>query len=149
MQAFSESNNRQLVYIGNWNKNKYSRTIKDKFESHKNIVLLNAIYDINVLNLIRSNCIIYVHGHSVGGTNPTLVEAMYVGLPILAYDVDFNRATTQNKVIYFKDTKQLQNSTELLLNDETLRKKIVEDVKAIARDKYNWERIINKYIKIF
>lgn len=148
MQAFSESNNRQLVYIGNWNKNKYSRTIKDKFESHKNIVLLNAIYDINVLNLIRSNCTIYVHGHSVGGTNPTLVEAMYIGLPILAYDVDFNRATTQNKVIYFKDTKQLQNSTELLLNDETLRKKIVEDVKAIARDKYNWERIINKYVKV-
>lgn len=148
LQAFSESNNRQLVYIGNWNKNKYSRTIKDKFKSHKNIVLLNAIYDINVLNLIRSNCTIYIHGHSVGGTNPTLVEAMYIGLPILAYDVDFNRATTQNKVIYFKDTKQLQNSTELLLNDETLRKKIVEDVKAIAQGKYNWERIINKYISI-
>ena len=122
--------------------------LKEKYISHNNIILLDAIYDINVLNLIRSNCKIYVHGHSVGGTNPTLVEAMYVGLPILAYDVDFNRETTQNKVLYFKNIKQLQNNAELLLNDGTLRKKILENVKKIAKDKYNWERIINKYDSI-
>ncbi|NHZ86297.1 MAG: DUF1972 domain-containing protein, partial [Planctomycetia bacterium] len=88
LQAFSELKNMKLVYIGNWDKNKYSKTLKEKYKDCENLILLDAIYDINVLNLIRSNCTIYVHGHSVGGTNPTLVEAMYVGLPILAYDVD-------------------------------------------------------------
>ena len=148
LEAFSKSSDIQLIYIGNWDNNKYSKTLKEKYISHNNLILLDAIYDINVLNLIRSNCKIYVHGHSVGGTNPTLVEAMYVGLPILAYDVDFNRETTQNKVLYFKNIKQLQNNAELLLNDGTLRKKILENVKKIAKDKYNWERIINKYDSI-
>jgi glycosyltransferase involved in cell wall biosynthesis len=73
---------------------------------------------------------------------------MYVGLPILAYDVDFNRKTTKNKVLYFKDTKQLQNNVELLLYDETLCKNIVQNVKRIALERYNWEKIINKYDKI-
>ena len=148
MEAFSKSSDIQLIYIGNWDNNKYSKALKEKYISHNNIILLDAIYDINVLNLIRSNCTIYVHGHSVGGTNPTLVEAMYVGLPILAYDVDFNRETTQNKVLYFKKIKQLQNNAELLLKDETLRKKIVQNMQRFALERYNWERIINKYDNI-
>lgn len=73
---------------------------------------------------------------------------MYVGLPILAYDVDFNRETTQNKVLYFKKIKQLQNNAELLLKDETLRKKIVQNMQRFALERYNWERIINKYDNI-
>lgn len=148
LQSFSQLNDIKLIYIGTWNNNKYSRTLKEKYKSHKNIILLDAIYDINTLNLIRSNCTIYVHGHSVGGTNPALVEAMYIGLPILAYNVDFNRETTQNKVLYFNDIKQLQTNVELLLNDKTLQKKIVKNVKKIAKDKYNWRIIINKYDNI-
>ena len=84
-------------------------------------------------------------GHSVGGTNPTLVEAMYVGLPIIAYNVDFNRATAHNKILYFNDIKQLQNNAEILLNDEALQKKLIQDVKKITIEKYNWSKIINKY----
>lgn len=148
LKTFSQISEIKLVSIGNWDNNKHSKTLKEKYISHNNIILLDAIYDINILNLIRSNCTIYIHGHSVGGTNPTLVEAMYVGLPILAYDVDFNRKTTQNKVLYFKDTKQLQNNVELLLDDETLCKNIVQNVKRIALERYNWEKIINKYDKI-
>lgn len=148
LQTFSQINDIKLIYIGNWDNNYYSRALKVKYKSHKNIILLDAIYDIDVLNLIRSNCTIYVHGHSVGGTNPTLVEAMYVGLPILAYDVDFNRETTQNKALYFKDIKQLQNNLNLLLNDNSLRNKIMENVKNIAIKKYNWNIIIIKYNNI-
>lgn len=148
LEAFSKSSDIQLVYIGNWNHSKYSKTLKEKYKSHKNIILIDAIYDINILNIIRSNCTIYIHGHSVGGTNPALVEAMYVGLPIIAYDVNFNRETTHHKALFFYDTKQLQNNAKLLLDDETLRKKIIEDIKGIAQDKYNWERIINKYDNI-
>lgn len=49
---------------------------------------------------------------------------------------------------YFNDTKQLQNNVELLLDDETLCKNIVQNVKRVALERYNWEKIINKYDKI-
>jgi len=145
LKAISELNEIKLVYIGNWNHNIYSRRLKGKYKFNNNIILLDAIYDIDVINLIRSNCTLFIHGHSAGGTNPGLVEAMYVGLPILAYDVDFNRETTHNKALYFNDTRQLQKRLQLLLNDITLQNKLVRDVKKIARDKYNWSAIINKY----
>ncbi|NHZ86887.1 MAG: DUF1972 domain-containing protein [Planctomycetia bacterium] len=156
LQAFSELNDIQLIYIGNWDNNKYSKTLRGKYLSHNNIILLDAIYDINVLNLVRSNCTIYVHGHSVGGTNPTLVEAMYVGLPILAFDVNFNRETTQNKALFFNDIKQLQNNVKLLLKNQTLHKNknqtlhknIAQNMQRFALKRYNWERIINKYDSI-
>jgi len=149
LKAFSELNDIKYVYIGNWNISKYGRMLKEQYKSHKNVFLLDAIYDIEVLNTIRSNCTIYIHGHSVGGTNPTLVEAMYVGLPILAYDVDFNRETTQNKVLYFTDTKQLRTNLTLLYNDQSQQKRIADNVKKIALDNYNWNIIITKYDKIF
>ncbi len=148
LDTFSKSSDIQLVYIGNWNNNKYGKALKEKYLSHKNIILLDAIHDIDVLNLVRSNCAIYVHGHSVGGTNPALVEAMYVGLPIIAYDVDFNRETTQNKALFFNDAIQLQNNLNLLDNNISLRNKFVRDVKKIANNKYNWDNIINKYNNI-
>ncbi len=148
LQAFSQLSSIKFIYVGNWDNNKYSKTLKEKYKSHKNIILLKPIYNIDDLNLIRSNCIIYVHGHSVGGTNPTLVEAMYVGLPILAYDVDFNRETTQNKVFYFKNIKQLQINAALLLKDKTVRNKIAQNMQRLALERYNWEKIINKYDNI-
>ena len=144
--TFSKSNNIQLVYIGKWDNNHYSKALKEKYKSHNNIILLDAIFDINVLNLIRSNCTIYVHGHSVGGTNPTLVEAMYVGIPIISYDIDFNRETTHNKALYFNDAIQLQNNLKLLCNDISLRNKLVRDVKKIAKNRYDWGNIIKQTI---
>ena len=148
LKAISELNDIQFVYIGNWNNSKYGRTLKEKYKSHKNIILLDAIYDIDVLNLIRSNCTLYVHGHSVGGTNPALVETMYVGLPILAYDIDFNRETTQNKALYFNDIIQLQKNIRILYKNKSLQKRLAYNLKKIAYDKYNWNKIINKYDSI-
>ena len=145
LEAYSELNDIKLIYIGTWDRNHYSRTLKEKYKAYKNIILLDAIYDIKVLNLIRSNCTIYVHGHSVGGTNPGLVEAMYVGIPILAYDVDFNRESTQNKALYFNNANQLRSNHKLLYNDEDLRNQIITKLKTIARDRYTWNKIINKY----
>jgi putative lipase involved disintegration of autophagic bodies len=69
--------------------------LKEKYISHENIFLLDPIYDQHILNRIRSNCYLYIHGHSAGGTNPSLVEAIYLGLPILAFGVEYNKETTK------------------------------------------------------
>ena len=145
LEAFSELSSLNLVYIGTWNNSKYGKELKKKYEDYKNIFIYDAIYDINILNLIRSNCTIYIHGHSVGGTNPGLVEAMYVGLPILTYDINFNRETTHNKALYFNDIKELKNNVESLLNDHLLRVQLSEDVRKVAKVKYSWDKIIKKY----
>ncbi len=48
-----------------------------------------------------------MHGHSAGGTNPSLVEAMYLGLPVFAYGVQYNKETTHNKANYFDNKKRV------------------------------------------
>lgn len=56
----------------------------------------------NRLDTLRGNCLMYVHGHSAGGTNPSLAEAMCPGLPIVALDIIYNRETADSRVLYFK-----------------------------------------------
>ena len=88
-----------------------------------------------------------MHGHSAGGTNPSLVEAMYLELPIIAYGVNYNKETTQNKAIYFNDELEL---TELLVN---LREEelvlVATDMRAISQNKYTWDSISEQYASLF
>ena len=88
-------------------------------------------------------CYIYIHGHSAGGTNPSLVEAMYLGLPIIAYGVPYNRETTHYKAMYFDNKADLQNIIASL--DKNNLAKISQDMKDIAISNYTWELIANKY----
>ena len=76
-----------------------------KYERFSNISMVNPIYDLTELDIIRSNCKAYIHGHSAGRTNPSLVEAMFLGVPIFAFDVDFNRSTTHSMAIFFQPLK--------------------------------------------
>jgi glycosyltransferase involved in cell wall biosynthesis len=136
-----------LIIVGNWKSNQYGRDLIKKFKKISNIKILDAIYDLKILNQIRSNAFIYVHGHSVGGTNPSLVEAMASGLPILAYDVNFNRYTTKNSCSYFKNEKKL-NSLILNINKNKIFK-IGIRMKQIANQKYRWNKIGQQYLNLF
>jgi glycosyltransferase involved in cell wall biosynthesis len=135
-----------IVIVGNWNYSEYGKNLKNQYSVYNHMFLLDAIYDQVILNQIRSNCKIYIHGHSAGGTNPSLVEAMYLGLPTFAYDVEYNRATTKNKARYFKSKFDL---TELVtsVNSEELMK-IGNEMNDIAKRDYTWEVITKKYYDI-
>ena len=102
------------------------------------------------LTAIRNNAFAYLHGHSAGGTNPTLLESMLtVDLNIL-YDVSFNREVGQNSCLYFTDKDG--DLAKLLSNIKYLakQKKILgSKAKAIIKSKYTWEYIISEYKKIF
>ena len=109
--------------------------------------LLDPIYDPKKINLLRSNCSLYIHGHSAGGTNPSLVEAMFLGLPIIASDVSYNRSTTEGKALYFKDANDLRS---LVLNlSEDVKKRIALDMKEIATRRYMWSIIAKKYEELY
>lgn len=143
LDTFRDYRRLNLVLVGNWHSNSYALALKKKYSSDTNIFLLDAIYDKKILNQLRSNCYVYIHGHSAGGTNPSLVEAMYLGLPIFAYDVSYNRATTMNRAKYFRDKKELIN---LLSNTDLVTlKNIGKDMEEIARQNYTWQKISERY----
>ncbi len=100
LEAFSKAD-REIVFIGNWDKSEYGSSLKKKYSAYPNIHILDPIYDVDKLYALRKNAWAYVHGHSAGGTNPSLVEAMFFGMPILAYDVVYNRETTGGKAGYW------------------------------------------------
>lgn len=136
-----------LVYIGNWNVSEYGVQTKNKFSQEKNLYLLDAIYEIHELNMIRSNCSLYVHGHSAGGTNPSLVEAMFLSVPIACYDNGFNNNTTFNRAFYFKSARDLQDSI-LTVSPEELRKN-AKLMKSLAIEHYQWKTIAEQYYGFF
>lgn len=143
LEAFSKSKHLPLVFVGNWDKSEYGKSLKARYKDQKNIYILDPIYDQTQLDTIRSNASLYVHGHSAGGTNPSLVEAMYLGLPILAYGVSYNRVTTENKAMYFNDEKEL---VQQLLNIYTAKlRHIGQEMQSIAHRRYTWAHIAKKY----
>lgn len=138
--------NGNLVIVGNWNYSDYGKKMKLKYSRFKNIFMLDPIYDINELNCIRSNCQIYIHGHSAGGTNPALVEAMALGLPVACFSNVFNKYTTNNLSLYFKNSNELQ---KIIFTKKNKLKSIAKKLKDYAQKKYNWDRIAQKYKEVF
>ncbi len=143
LEAFAKHEEFPLVIIGNWNKSTYGKDLRAKYQNYKNIFILDPIYDSCRLNAIRSNATIYVHGHSAGGTNPSLVEAMYLGLPIIAFDVVYNRVTTEDQAIFFKYEDQLIDVLNLI--HYVPLGQIAFEMEKIANKRYRWEIIANKY----
>ena len=143
LEAFARHPFWNFVIVGLWNHGTYGMMLKEKYSNYPNIYLLDPIYDQDELNVIRSNADLYVHGHSAGGTNPSLVEAMYLGLPIMTFDVAYNRETTSHKAFYFRNAEELIH----LLNVSG-KSKLEEIGKAMyeaACARYIWKNIAQLY----
>jgi glycosyltransferase involved in cell wall biosynthesis len=141
--AFRQMTDMTLVLVGNWNNSEYGRKLKKEFSGINNIHLYDPIYNQREIDLIRGNAGLYIHGHSAGGTNPSLVEAMYLGLPVIAYNVSYNITTTEGKAIYFSSESDLAEHLQTL-KDDTLSA-MAKDMQAIAQRRYTWHTIANKY----
>lgn len=148
LEAFKNSK-LKLILIGNWKFSPYGINLREKYRSYPNLMLLDPIYEQATLDELRSNCGIYIHGHSVGGTNPSLVEAMNLGLCCAVFDVDYNRETTENKAIYFRDSDQLQLLIKQFLLKELDSAKIGKDLYDIAKKRYVWSKIVSQYENLF
>jgi glycosyltransferase involved in cell wall biosynthesis len=147
LEAFSAMEKYILVIVGNWNNSHYGAALRKQYGSFENIIMMDPVYDQHQLDLIRSNAYLYIHGHSAGGTNPSLVEAMYLGLPIITFDVSFNRTTTENKAFYFNSAatliKIIENTRIVELKEQSLL------MKEVAYRRYTWAVITEKYNYLF
>lgn len=135
-----------LKFIGNWNSSSYGLELKRKYSTYDNIELIDPIYEIQELVKLRGECGFYVHGHSAGGTNPSLVEIMHFDKPVFCFDCLYNRSTTENKAIYFSD------STNLVALISTSESQLIDNATAmgeIARRRYIWKIISSQYEKLY
>ena len=142
LESFS-INNLLLVIVGNWNHSDFAINLRKKYSKFKNIFLLDSIFNQNDLDLLRSNCYIYIHGHSAGGTNPSLIEAMRLALPVVAFNSSFNVSTTKSSAIYFSNIEEL-NKILSSLNNINLSE-IASNLFKIANANYNWIQISERY----
>ncbi|ABZ76063.1 Protein of unknown function DUF1972 [Shewanella halifaxensis HAW-EB4] len=142
LQAFAKSEHK-LKFVGNWNSSEFGRELKSRFSENPNLDIIDPIYDINQLFKLRSECKGYVHGHSAGGTNPSLVEAMHFQKPIFAFDCNFNRYSTDDSAVYFSDYIDLTCKLVNVTNEELLS--ISKNMKSIAEKRYTWEIITKMY----
>ncbi len=145
IEAFAQSGEK-IVMIGNWDQSRYGRKVRERFREFSNILLEDPIYDVSKLHPIRAGAEYYIHGHSAGGTNPSLVEMMHFGRPIVAFDCSFNRHTTAGQAFYFSSAEHLANLIPKLqgLAAEGAGRKM----RAIARERYNWDQVSRAYFDL-
>ena len=154
IREFMNSNSkRDLVIITNHENNKFYEALKKNtdFEKDTRIKFVGTVYDQELLKAIRINAFAYIHGHSVGGTNPSLLEAMATTNINLLLNVDFNIEVGSSTAIYWG--KQLHSLTDIINNVETFSneyiQKLGDEAKQIIKEKYSWDLIINKYENLF
>jgi len=133
---------RKFLIIGKY-ETKYGEYLKKKFKNNKNIVFVGAIYNQSQLNDLRCYSNIYFHGHTVGGTNPSLLEAMGSKALICANDNEFNSAILGVDAFYFKNSTDVSKYLESITKMEYMKliDKNIEKIKTI----YQWDIIIEQY----
>lgn len=136
-----------LVVMANWHATPHGRALKARYGRHSNIHLLDADYDAGRLHALRAGAQLYLHGHSAGGTNPSLVEMMGFGTPIAAWDCGFNRATTGDAAGYFDSVDSLRALIPVLC-DPRLGQGMGAELAAIARQRYRWRDVTAAYFDL-
>lgn len=135
-----------LVFVGNWDKSDYGRDLKSRYKNNPNITIHDPVYEPRDLRAIRDKASMYVHGHSAGGTNPSLVEMMHFDIPVLANDCSFNRHTTEEKARYFKSAAELAEGVRSMSPQTAAQ--IGADMGEIARRRYTWDQIGRAYFAL-
>ncbi|HEY1096602.1 MAG TPA: DUF1972 domain-containing protein [Alphaproteobacteria bacterium] len=133
-----------LLIVGKYDRqNKYQNYVLSLADDR--IKFIGAIYDPKTINTLRSFTAVYLHGHQVGGTNPSLVEAMAAASPIIAHDNPFNRHTTGHHAFYFELGRDLTLKIDYLLDNRDKAKKLGHQAQEWQKNHYRWTTILNDY----
>lgn len=146
VEGFSrEQRNKKLVVLGNFQfeSNAYHKAVRERASDE--VVFLGAIYDKSILDALRFYCLFYVHGHTVGGTNPSLVEAIGSGNAIIAHNNKYNRWVAKDGAIYFSSTKEISECINRVCIDSELRKMLKANTNKNFEENFRWQSILNQY----
>lgn len=140
----SDSSNRKILFIGADNSD-FRNQLEKKFSGK--VIFHAPVYSKEILNALRSHCQYYFHGHSVGGTNPSLLEAMACNCKIICHDNEFNREVTQDNALYFQNQSELAQLISNLDNTKMIYPEI--DFRKIISEKYSWNNVTRSYVSLF
>lgn len=135
-----------ILVVGN-NNTKYGEYLKNKFKYFSNIRFLGPVYNLEHLNNLRYFSNIYFHGHSVGGTNPSLLEAMASRALVVAHNNDFNKGVLKENAYYFSNAAEVKNILNTIKKSDNLPL-IQNNFEAIVNE-FNWDKINGKYLQLF
>ncbi|RYG39215.1 MAG: DUF1972 domain-containing protein [Burkholderiales bacterium] len=146
LEAFADNPHVPLVFIGNWMRSEFGRELKARYGDNPSLRLLDPIYDVASLRTIREGARFYVHGHSAGGTNPSLVEMMHFGKTTAAFDCVFNRETTDNQALFFANAEELRAimARSMTQDDASCGEAMLH----LARERYTWARVGEAYFAL-
>ncbi|KAF0796054.1 hypothetical protein GBO54_09245 [Pediococcus acidilactici] len=112
---------------------------------------MGTVYDQELLTEIRQNAVAYIHGHSVGGTNPSLLEALGTTNVNLLFNVNFNKEVAEESALYFSSDKGSLSSLLVKVtqfNNEQINE-LGNNAKKVIKDRYAWNQIVEGYEKVF
>ncbi len=143
LDAVANSKSQEIfIVIGNA-QNSFGIKMQKKYFNYKNIQFIGSVYDMPALNYLRENSRLYFHGHSVGGTNPSLLEAMASKACICAHDNPFNRAILENEAFYFQTSLEITKILDSEISSDCLGRKGKNRLKVL--ENFSWEKINSSY----
>lgn len=133
-----------FLVVGKHNVNKFGAYLKNKFKDVSHIRFTGGIYNLEHLNNLRYYSKLYFHGHSVGGTNPSLLEAMASKALMIAHNNEFTKSILGNDAFYFDNKNDISYLIDTVnKNDHT--EKIENNFKKIEEN-FQWDLINKKYL---
>lgn len=147
--ASNENGVKPLIIVGKTN-TPHGKYLVQKYGGEKNVRFVGGIYDFKKLNSVRYFSFAYFHGHSVGGTNPSLLEAMASNCYILAHNNIFNKAVLKENAHYYtsaEEVKWMLNSITDLAT--SYKEKFIANNLNEIRNEYSWEKLIDEHEKYF
>jgi glycosyltransferase involved in cell wall biosynthesis len=149
LEAYQQSGRSEaFLIIGNY-KTKYGSYLCDRF-NQANVKFCGGVYNRPALDSLRFYCKAYLHGHSVGGTNPSLLEAMASSCFIIAHENSFNRSVLKSNAFYFNSVESLKDIFNGIDGHISAVKKnyINNNIREI-KENYSWHSIIGKHEEVF
>ncbi|MFP9115050.1 DUF1972 domain-containing protein [Flavobacterium sp. RHBU_3] len=147
LQGIVESGDKTTILVVGTHTTKHGEYLKAKYKEHTHIRFTGGIFNISFLNNLRYYSNLYFHGHSVGGTNPSLLEAMASRAFILAHNNDFNRGILKDNSYYFSNSAEVASLVSSLKKEDNLHM-VENNYNAIVQD-FNWDKVNGQYLQFF
>jgi glycosyltransferase involved in cell wall biosynthesis len=126
----------------------YARRIETTATRDDRVRLIGAVWDQRLLDALYAGATSYLHGHTVGGTNPSLLRAMANEAPVIAYDCPYNRETTADAAAWFRTEREITDLIETVERAPDRLFPAVEKARKRAARHYVWEDVVQAYDRL-
>ena len=144
LAGFNSSNSEKKFKVLGDTSNRFGKFIVNKFANDERIEFKGAIFDTPKVRALQNNSYLYFHGHSVGGTNPSLLEAMGSEALIAAHNNPFNKSVLNTDAFYFSNAEEVKHLVENVQRHDFEKNMVMNNLHKI-QSQFNWERVIDQY----